>query len=488
MLMQFRFLSFRRHFSLLPACAFLLAAGWGFPLAAQGQWSLQQCIAYAGTNNLTLQQAQNTVALAGLNEQLNKRSRLPNLSGSATGGSQFGRTIDPTTNSFDNQRINFNNISINMSVPLYSGGQINNRIQQSGLDLRAAQEDVAATFNNIALSIANAYLQVLMSKEQLENALARRTLSVEQLEQTDKLIETGRLPANDRLDVLAQIANDDQTIIQARNQIEISLLNLKLLMQLDADSDFDVAPPPADITSETDADALSFPELYQAALGNQPQIKANEYRMNSAALGVDIAKGSLYPSIVLFAGIDSRWSSAARSIDQILPTLISQNIIWNGVEQEILIPSQELTFKEDPYFNQIRENFGQSIGLSLRVPIYNNSINRIGVQRATLGVQNARISSDLTKQQLKNDIQQALANARAGKRAFEAASTAVQAAAAAFENADKRFRLGAINNLQLLTARNTYDIARINQTISKYDYLFRLKIIDFYLGKEIRLD
>ncbi|MEY3050299.1 MAG: hypothetical protein RLY31_84 [Bacteroidota bacterium] len=481
---------FRPRLPLLFVHAFLLAAGIGIPYgsSAQDAWSLQQCISYAGANNLTLQQAQNSVTLARLNEQLNKRSRLPNLSGSAAGGSQFGRTIDPTTNSFDNQRINFNNLSVNMSVPLYSGGQINNSIQQSALDLKAAQEDVAATYNNIALSIANAYLQVLMSKEQLENALSRRRLSAQQLEQTDKLIETGSIPANDRLDVLAQIANDDQTIIQARNQIDISLLNLKLLMQLDPESEFDVAPPPADISSGIDPESLGFSELYTTALNNQPQIKANEYRMGSAALGVEIAKGSLYPNLVLFGGVDSRWSSAARSIDKILPTLISQNIIWNGLEQEILIPSQEVTFKQDPYFNQLRENFGQSLGLSLRVPIYNNSLNRINVQRATVGVQNARINSDLTKQQLKNDIQQALANARAGQRAWEAASTAVQAASAAYENADKRFRLGAINNLQLLTARNTYDIARINLTISKYDYLFRLKILDFYQGKEIRLD
>ena len=473
---------------ILCALAFYFPVHQGSQVQAQETWSLRKCIEYAREHNLTLKQAQNSVRLAELSEKQNLLSRLPNVSASAAGGSQFGRTIDPTTNSFDNQTINFNSYRLDVGMPLFAGGQIRNGIKQSSVDLLAAREDVAAAFNDIALNIANVYLQILMSREQLENSVKRRNLSREQLAQTDKLIENGRLPANDRLDVLAQIAADEQSIIQTRNQIEISYLNLKELLQLDPTVEISVEDPPPGIALDTDPDLLSFQEVYAVALGQQPQIRANDLRMKSAEIGVDIAKGALLPTLSVFGGIDTRWSSAARSIGEIRSTLINQTIIWNGVQQQIQIPSQEFVFKEDPYFNQIRENFGQSIGLSLRVPIYNNGLNSINIERARVGVLNAKVRSDLTRQQLKNNVQQALANARAGRRNWEAASTASEAARIAFENAEKRFQLGSINNLQLLTARNTYDVANTNLIVSKYDYIFRLKILDFYLGKEIKLD
>ncbi|MEY3366908.1 MAG: hypothetical protein RI973_63 [Bacteroidota bacterium] len=478
------------HFSrtILCALAFYFPAHQSSQVQAQEIWSLRKCIEYAREHNLTLKQAQNSVRLAELSEKQNRLSRLPNVSASGAGGSQFGRTIDPTTNSFDNQTITFNSYRLDVGMPLYAGGQINNGIKQSKVDLLAAREDVAAAFNDIALNIANVYLQILMSREQLENAVKRRNLSREQLAQTDKLIENGRLPANDRLDVLARIAADEQSIIQTRNQIEISYLNLKELLQLDPTVEISLEDPPPGIALDTDPDLLSFQEVYAVALGQQPQIRANDLRMMSAEIGVNIAKGALLPTFSIFGGIDTRWSSAARSIGEIRSTLINQTIIWNGVQQQIQIPSQEFIFKEDPYFDQLRDNFGQSIGLSLRVPIYNNGLNSINIERARVGVLNAKVRSDLTRQQLKNDVQQALANARAGRRNWDAASTASEAARIAFENAEKRFQLGSINNLQLLTARNTYDVANTNLIVAKYDYIFRLKIVDFYLGREIKLD
>ncbi|MCB0589636.1 MAG: TolC family protein, partial [Phaeodactylibacter sp.] len=204
---------------------------------AQNTWPLEKCIQYAQQNNLSTKQAQYNIQDAQLMEKLNQFSRLPNLSARTSAGYQFGRTIDPTTNSFNNQRIGFNSFSIDAGMTAFGGGQINNSIKQSKKDLEAARLEAQATSNDISLNIASAYLSILLAEEQLQNARKRLELSQEQLGQTDKLIQAGSLPPNDRLDFLAQIALDEQSIVDAQNQVAIGYLNLKQLMEIDPNED-----------------------------------------------------------------------------------------------------------------------------------------------------------------------------------------------------------------------------------------------------------
>ncbi len=455
---------------------------------AQETWSLQRCIEYARDNSLFLKQAQYGIDLAQLTDKQNRLARLPSVSGSASGGLQFGRTIDPTTNTFDNQQISFNSFGLNAGVALYSGGRIRNTIRQGEVELKAAQQDAAAAFNDIALNIATVYLQILMSEEQLVSANQRLELSQQQLDYTDKLIQAGSLPANDRLDVLAQIANDEQAIVQARNAIDINYVNLLGLMQLDPGVEIQIEKPQVTIPADANPEEMTFREVYTTALGTQPQIRAAELRMESAEYGVNLARAGMLPTLSIFGGIDTRWSSVSQVVDQVTSKFVSQTVRINGVDVEVQFPSQDVTLKDNPYFDQLNQNFGQNVGLSLQVPIYSNGLNRINIERAQVNILNARVQSDQVKQDLKNNVQQAIANARAGRRTLESAQKAENASKIAFENAEKRFRLGAINNLELLTARNTYDIAQTNLITAKYDYLFRLKILDFYLGREIKLD
>lgn len=466
---------------------------------AQETWSLQRCIEHARTNSLNLKQAEFGIARAKLADKQNVLSRLPNVTANSNAGWQFGRTIDPTTNGFKNQTISFNSMSLNAGVTLFSGGQISNTIKQGKINVDAAEQDAAATFNNIALSIANAYLNILLSEEQQDNAIKRRRLSQDQLEQTDKLIAAGTLPVNDRLDVLAQIANDEQALVQAQNTIEINYLTLKNLMQLDPATPIKIERPSFVIPTDANPDGLDFLSVYAQAVNTQPQIAASELRVQSAEVGVKLAESGYYPTISLFGGLDSRWSGAAKIFEQgsvvqrvnqqfylepPLTDLIGQDFINVGIDADI--PTfNELDYS---YFDQLRDNFGQNIGANISIPIYSNGRNDVNVQLAQVNILSAKVDNDLAKQQLKNDIQQAIASAKAARLTLEASQKATEASRVAFENADRRFKLGTINNLQLLTARNTYDIAQTNLSVAKYDYLFRLKILDFYLGREIKLD
>ncbi len=467
-------------------------------LTAQETWSLQRCIEYARDNSISLKQAENSIQLAALTAKQNQLSRLPNVSANSNFGWQFGRTIDPVSNTFENQTINYHSMGLSAGATVYSGGRINNTIKQGQINLQAAQKDAATSFNNIALSIANAYLTTLLSEEQLENANRRRELSQQQLDQTEKRISAGTLPANDRLDVLAQIANDDQAIVQAKNSIDLNYLTLKGLMQLDPATNIKVERPSFVIPVDVNPDDLNFLSVYAEAVNSQPQVAANELRVQSAEVDVDLARSGYFPTITVFGSLNSNWSNVAKQFEVVdLGTIrVPQNIYvdlgFGQGEQLYTIdfesPNIQSKLLDYPYFDQLKNNFGQSVGAGINIPIYSNGINDINVQRAQVGILNAKLQSDQTKQQLKNDVQQAIASARAARQTLDASQKSIEASRVAYENAEKRFQLGTINNLQLLTARNTYDTAQTNLTVSKYDYLFRLKILDFYLGKQIKLD
>lgn len=457
--------------------------------AQTSSWSLEKCIEYARQNNLSLRQAQYDIRSAELNIQENKYSRLPALSAGARAGYQFGRTIDPTTNSFNNERIGFNSFSLDANATIYGGGFINNSIKQSELNTRAARLDAEATSNNLALDVAAAYLNILLAEEQLANAGKNLELSEDQLEQTDKLIRAGSVPANDRLDILSQIAQNERAIIEAENAVVIGYLNLKQLMQLDPEEDLKIVRPEfIELPENADPQAIGLEEVYSAALQTQPQVRAADLRIESAQVSEAIAQSGFLPTLTLFANLNSNFSSAFRS--PIFETQrIPQTVFIDGTPVTIEFQSQVPVDNEQiAYTDQIDQNFGQVVGLNLNIPIYSRHTNRINKERARISKLNAEVGSVQQRQLLEADVQRAITDTRASFNSYKAAQRSVDAAEMAFDNAQKRFDLGAINTLQFATARTTLDQARIELIRSKYQYLFNLKTIDFYMGKALELN
>lgn len=471
---------------------FILLFAFGATLTAQAQaapWSLEKCIEHARQSNLRLRQAQYDIRNAELNLQQDQFSRLPNLSAGVRGGYQFGRTIDPTTNSFNNERIGFNSFSLDASVSLYNGGSINNAVKQGQLNIRAARLQADATANDIALEIANVYLTILMSEEQLTNARANLRLSQEQLDQTDRLIDAGALPINDRLDLLSQIALNEQSIIEAENQVAIGYLNLKQLLQLDPSEDLSIVRPEfIDLPESVSPQALNLEEVYTAALQTQPQIRAADLRFESAKLDEDIARSGFLPSLAVFASMNSNFSTAFRT--PILETQrVPQTVFIGGDPVTIEFPSMvPVDFEQIPYTDQVNQNFGQIVGLSLNIPIYSRHTNRINTERARINALNTEVTNEQQRQQLKSEVQRAIADTRAAYNSFLAAQRSVEASELAFDNARTRFSLGAINTLELATSRTAFDQAQVDLIRAKYQYIFNLKTVDFYMGRELRLN
>lgn len=457
-------------------------------------WSLERCINYAQTQNLTIQQSALSVQQAELALSNNKREYYPNVNGSVTYGFNVGRSVDPTTNDFVNRAIHTNGLSVSAGALVYSGGRVPSSIKQSEFNIQAAQMDMSQAKNNIGLQIANAYLQVLLAEEQLINTQVNIKQLNDQLAQTNKLINAGSLPANNRLDIEAQIATSEQTAVANQNSVDITYLNLKLLLQLEPDALFTIQKPKIELPSVNELDVLSVTTLYKIAEQNQPNIAAGELRKQSAEQGVKIAESALMPTLSIGGSLGTNYSSIG--IDQTNPDItptgadtINTQVIFNGAATTIGIvnPTFDVNFPKASYFNQFGTNSRAYLGLTANIPIYNKGQTKIAIEQAKLNVINSEYNNRILRQTLKSDIQRAIADAKAAAKQLEAAQKSILAQEAAFQNTEKRFQLGAANGFEYNTARNNLESAKNRFILAKYDYIFKLKIIDFYQGKSISL-
>jgi len=457
--------------------------------SAQETWSLEKCVQYAQENNLSIQQAGFSVQQAEIAERESKNARLPNVNGFANGDLDFGRTINPVTNTFSNETRASNSLGIAAGVTIYNGNRIKNTIRQTQFDAAASRADQKQMQTNIALSVADAYLQILFSYEQLANAQKRLEQTQDQLEQTDKLIQAGTLPRADRLNILANIASDEQSIVTQENGLELNYLVLKQLLQLEPDFEL-VVEKPTVLTPRVEPETFVLKDIYNKAYNNQPMIRAGEMRLKSSELGIDIAKSLRLPVLSANANVNSFWSD--KTLDFANPIfvgdrIVEQDVFIDGTNATLGTLQSDFSFNKRPYFGQISDNFGQGIGLSLQVPIYNADRTNIAIERAQLGILNQRIINAQNEQQLKADIQQAIANAKAAKKQFEAADKTVKALAEAYKNTEKRYQLGAINTFEYTTSKNTLDQAEVDLIIAKYNFLYTVKVVDFYEGEKLSL-
>lgn len=457
-------------------------------LTGQNTWDLQRCINQAQNSSLSIQQANIAVDQAEINKKIAKHSRYPSLNGSSNLSWNFGRSIDPTSNQFISETFFSNNVSLNTGVTLYNGGRIKNRIKQSEIDQKASQEDAEDTRRNIALNVASLYLNVLFAKDNVRIAQTQYDLAVNQLSQINKLIAAGSRPENDRLDIEAQITNAEQSKIQAENIYTINILNLKQQLRLEADASFEVVTPPSGIKLGADPDLLTFEEVYSQSLNNQPALKASEYRQESALLDEKIAKAALLPSLTLGGSLGTNYSNKGLSFDGFETQRVDSEIFINDVPVTLGIDQTIPLTSKAQYFTQLDENVSYGVGFGLNIPIYNNYNNKGNVERAKLGIENARINNEQLKENFKIEVQQAIADAKAAKRAYQVAERNLAAQAAAFDNAQKRFDLGSINTYDYNNALNAKENADINLLIAKYDYIFKTKIIDFYLGRPLNIN
>jgi len=458
-------------------------------LQAQEVWSLEKCIAYAYENNLQLKSNQLAIKGAQINEQQAKDNRLPNLNGNVGYNINFGGAIDPTTYEFTSQRISNNNLGLSSQAIVYQGGQLKKQIEKSGLDLRKAYLDDAVIKNDISLSIASYYLNALLAVERLEIAKNQKKITEEEQLNTQKLIDAGLKPEGDILEIESRLINDESSITIAQNGYELALLDLKLLIDIEPEKNIQLQSPPEMEPSIDLIKSYNVDEIYAVALTNQPTIERADLQKQIATKNLEIAKTSKYPILSLTGSLSSNYSSFRQTLDT-ASVMFNEyrpiGIVGTDVTAIVNEPTFKFDFDKTPYFTQLNNNFFQYIGANLTIPIFNRFQNRTQIELAKLNIQGEEINQKSTSQNLNKAIRLAYADALAAGKDYEANKKGIIAAKQSYEYTDKKFKLGVSTAFELQAARNILVQSELDAKINKYEYLFKLKVLDYYLGNPLK--
>jgi len=452
-------------------------------LIAQETWDLQQCIQTGWKNSLAIQQAELNLSQSNLSVRQAQYSIYPTLNASVQEGFNAGRSIDLTSYQFVNQFMHSTAVSLGGNMILYNGGQIKNTIAQTKLNQQASSQDVEQAKNTLGLSIAQAYLTVLLAEENLMVLQEQLKATQAQLDRINKLIAAGTLPENNKFDLEAQIARDEQNIVNAENNIMAAYLSLKTLMNYNVNSNEPMRVAKIDWENLPAYENVSSQQVYREAIERQPNYKAAQLRQQAAATSVMIARGALKPSVSLYLNVATNYSSTGQRFTGDTVTVFQNlNGTINGSPFQLSIPQNVPIREQSPYFYQLGTNFRQSFGVNVNIPIFNGYQSRIRIQQAEISVKSAQLSINQIQNQLQNDINQAINNLQAAQKRLAAAERTVKSTQNALQNSTKRYELGLINSFELVSVQNSLVAAQSNLLQARYDLLFRTKIVDFYRG------
>ena len=423
-------------------------------------WSLEKCINYAIEQNLSIKQLQLQKENASIQVQTSQMSRLPDLNASVGQNWSFGRA-QTASGLYESQTLSNAGMNLSSSTPLFTGFRINNEIAKSKLDLEAAIQQLERTKEDLALNVASLYLQVLFNKEILKISEEQLALSQMQVQRTKTLVEVGKVPNSQLYDIEAQVAKDEVAVIQAKNSHELSLLDLVQSLELERASSFDIEVPVIDdVVKEYMSSVQPADVIYNNAVAVKPAIREQELRLESQQKSLKIAQAGYYPRLNLSMSY-------------------SNNYFYNY--------SLDNTRDNISFSDQIKNNAGQAIGLSLSIPIFNRFQVRNQVRSARLGIQNQQFQLDNTKKTLYKEIQTAYLNATAAQEKYRASGRAVAASSESFKYAQERYEIGKSSVFEFNEAKTKLVQSQSEQVQAKYDYIFRTKILDFYNGVPIKL-
>ena len=450
----------------------------------QKTWTLRECIDYALENNITVKQNEINSELNEIITLQNKMSLLPNLNASVGRNYNFGRTIDPFTNQFTTQQVESDNWSLSSNMTLFNGFSLQNTLKQSQLNYLAGKSDLQKVKNDISLNVITSYLQVLYAKEQLNVADGRVAQATQQRDRVNRMVESGLMVRGNLLDATSQLSNEELSKITAENQLMTAKLTLTQLLQLPTPDGFEVEDPAVQIPTSSITD-LQPAQIYDLGLKSLPEIKAADTRVQSAEKGVSIAKASFYPRLTAFGQLSSFYSSSSKKFTggEFNGFLPNGSITSGG--ETVLSPDFTTRLEDNPYKDQLDENYNKAFGLSLSIPIFNGLSSQSNVKRAKLNLENSRYAAQLTRNQVYQSIQQAHSDAIAAKKRYDATSKSLSAFEEAYQYSEKRFNAGLINSLEFLTANNNLTRTKVELLQAKYDYIFRLKVLDFYAGNPL---
>lgn len=425
-----------------------------FAYAQTREWSLRECINYAIEHNINIKRQETNVKNQEVSLSTAKNSRLPNLQASASESLGFGRGLT-SNNTYANRNTQSTSFNLGTDVPVYTGGQITNQIRQNKLNLQAAIADLEKAKENISMQVASAFLEAVYQKDLVAVAERQKELSLAQAHRVELLFQNGKVSETELAEAQSHVAADELSLTQQKNAAMLAMLDLSQLLELPTPEQFDIQQPEA---TDPSAVILTAPDaIYAEALNIKPEIQASKLNVLSAERGVRIAQAGHYPTVHFSAGMGSNYYKTSG-------------------------------FKAASFGKQMDDNFNQSLGLSLSVPIFNRYATRNAVRQARLQVAAQQFQLEETQKTLYKEIQQAYYNALAAQKQCISSEAALTASRTAFNLMQKKYENGKATATEYQESKTALQKAESTALQSRYTFLFRQKILDFYGGRPLEND
>ncbi len=419
-------------------------------LTAQNKkWTLQECVAHALENNISVKQSELDIELAEADKLEATGNFLPSLNANSSYSKNTGLSLNPTTNQLENTTFGSASAAINVGYTLFDGLRNVRQLQRAKLSELAAQYRLDKMKDDIALAVANSYLQVLLNKANLEVAKSQNIVTLEQLQRTNDLVDAGVLPRGDLLEIKATDAGEKRQIAVNENTVKISLISLAQLLLIKDYTNFDIADEEYNIIDGGIADK-DVSEIIESAKQTRSEVKIAQKNVELAEKDVQISRGGYYPTLSAFFGYNTRYADN------------------DPLNRE---------FVEQLYLND-----GIGYGLQLNVPIFNGFAVRSSVKRSKVNLRNTQYQLEQTQLDLESSVYQAYVDANGALKAYEAASVALESQELAYQYAKDRFDVGLTNAFDFSQSKLRYDNAKVEVNRSKFDYIFKLKVLELYFG------
>jgi outer membrane protein len=460
---------------------------------AQDKWDLKRCVEYAVANNISIKQADVQARLAALTFQQSRLAQLPTLNFNGSAGYSSGRNQDPTTFGLTTISYAFNQYSLQSGINFFNFNNLKYNRQGSQYAWQAANAATEKLINDVSLNVANAYLPFLLSVETSKTAENQLKQSQAQLAITRKQVAAGSLPELNAAELESQVAQDSSSYITAVSNIQQNVLNLKAYMSIDAAQPFELATPSVDQIPIESLAELQPEMVYTMALHNQPQQKADAFQIQAALKYVAAAHAATLPTFSLFGSLATNATNQTFELAGVNPLPPPAQPVGyanvSGTHYDVFstVGGFNYIYDKQGYFSQLNQDFRQQIGIQLNIPILNGGNLKISYARSKENLRNYQLQQQLDNLNLKENIYQAYNLSFAALQKFEANKKTVEATQRSSDYANKRYSVGMLNTIDLLTQQNNYYNAQINLLYSQFDYVFKMKVLEFYKGMGIKL-
>jgi outer membrane protein len=433
-----------------------LLSSQGLIYSQQKIWTLEECIRYAIDNNIDIKQQSIQTEVQKNSLDLAKMKMVPTLNGQASHDYSFGRALDQNTYQFYNQTLKSDYFYLGGSAPVFNGLQNYNSVQKNKYLVLAGEDDLKNISDNVALNVALYYLQILLNKELVAANESQLNITLQQIEKTRKLVDAGSVAKGNLLQIEAQAAQEELALVNMKNQLETSYLNLTQLLELKTPGGFEVEVPEITVNPNSIISG-NIDEIYQIAEKNRPDIRSSEFRLTASQYDLKIAKGGRSPRLSFNYSVNTRYTSVAGQTNE--------------------------AFKD-----QLKNNRNSGLGLSMNIPILNGWQVNKNISNSILNIETSQYNLEGTKKQLYKNIQQAYTDAVASLKKFSSSLKAVTSTEESFRYTEQKFNVGMVTSVDYNAAKTQLLKSQSDRSQAKYEYIFKTKVLDFYKGIPLNLN